>query len=57
MRVSLGGVEVALEAESLERVEGGIRLLGKEVRVYSLSRPGPSSATAGRAGALPPGWT
>jgi alpha-galactosidase len=34
MRVSLGGVEVALEAESLERVEGGIRLLGKEVRVY-----------------------
>jgi alpha-galactosidase len=35
MRVSLGGVEVALEAESLERVEGGICLPGKEVRVYS----------------------
>jgi alpha-galactosidase len=34
MRVSLGGVEVALEAEALEPVEGGFRLLGKEVRVY-----------------------
>ncbi|RTH21918.1 alpha-galactosidase, partial [Thermus scotoductus] len=35
MRVSLGGVEVALEAEALEPVEGGFLLLGKEVRVYS----------------------
>jgi len=34
MRAKLGDVELALEAESLERVEGGIRLLGKEVRVY-----------------------
>ena len=34
MRVSLGGVEVALEADALEPVEGGLRLLGKEVRVY-----------------------
>ncbi len=34
MRVSLGGVEVALEADALEPVEGGLRLQGKEVRVY-----------------------
>ena len=34
MRLRLGGLEVALEADALEPVEGGLRLLGKEVRVY-----------------------
>jgi alpha-galactosidase len=34
VRLRLGGLEVALEADALEPVEGGLRLLGKEVRVY-----------------------
>ncbi|WP_117238257.1 glycoside hydrolase family 36 protein [Thermus sediminis] len=34
MRVSLGKMEVALEADSLEPGEGGFRLWGKEVRIF-----------------------
>ena len=34
MRLNLGGAEVFLRAEGLEEAPGGVRLWGREVRVF-----------------------